>query len=211
MISLNFNSNYYSIADIVVTQEKIPCTAETLVHGLGTVDTSFDRADIAAGETIELPLWYAVHSNTSRSRIVKFQIPDIYKKKLKEICEADALAVDLGRMNKYYYSLGQYVTRFDRTNGIAAMLYDMCRSRCRSMIDLCKDPLKGLKNSKKFDFFEMELYSIGCEMNDKFNRWLCGSEAILQMPTMVTNHQKRRRAQIDDGDENTRLSKSPRL
>lgn len=196
----------------MVTQEKIPCTAETLVHGLGTVDSTFDEEDVQAGQTIELPLWYAVHSSTPRSRILRFKIPEVYEKKLKDVCEADALAVDLGRMNKFYYTFGQYVSRFDRSNTVSAMLYEMCRSRCRSMIDLCKDTAKELKNSRKFDYIEMQLYLRGCEMNEKFGRWLTGSEALLRTPLMVSNHQKRRRAQLEgDAEENTRLSKSPRL
>lgn len=208
----NYSANYYSISDIIVTQEKIPCTAENLVHGLGTVDTSFDEPNIAAGQTIELPLWYAAQSSAPRSRTFRFQIPEVYEKKLKDICEADALAVDLGRMNQFYYMFGQYISRFDRSNTVSAMLYEMCRSRCRSLIDLCKDTAKGLKNSKKFDHIELQLYTRGCRMNEKFGRWLTGSEALLHTPSMVTSHQKRRRAHMDpDGEENTRLSKSPRF
>lgn len=208
----SYSANYYSIYDILVTQEKIPCTAETTLHGLGAYDPSFDKANVNAGETLELPLWYAQYCNTPRSRILKFQVPEIYQKKLKEICEADALAVDLGRMNKFFYELGQYVLPYDRTQTLGGMLYETCRQRCRSLIDLCKDIERGLKNTKKFEYIELELYTIGCRTNDMFAKWLKGSAALLHTPIMVSNHQKRRRALLEgDTEENTRLSKSPRL
>lgn len=208
----NFATNYYSISDILVTQEKIPCIAEALLHGMGTLDSTFDHPNVAPGEKLELPLWYAANLNVQRSRLLKFQVPDIYKSRLKEICEADALAVDLGRMNKFFYTFGQYIVPYDRTATVAPMLYETCRARCRSLIDLSKDSLKQLKNSQKFEFIESQLYSIGCQTNDTFSKWLKGRELLLHAPIMVSNHQKRRRAQLDGGyGENTRLSKSPRI
>lgn len=208
----SYSSNYYSIYDILVTQEKIPCVAETILHGLGMYDSSFDNENVAAGETLELPLWYAQYCNAPRSRILKFEVPDIYKKKLKEICEADALAVDLGRMSKYFYELGQYVVPYDRTGSVSSMLYETCRQRCRSLIDLCKDTDKELKSTKKFEFVELELYTIGCNTNDLFSKWLSGTAALLDTPSMVTNHQKRKRALLGrDVEDNPRLSKSPRV
>lgn len=208
----NFSTNYYSIPDILVTQEKIPCIADTLLHGMGTLDSTFDSPNVAAGEKLELPLWYAVQINAPRSRILKFQVPDIYKSRLKEICEADALAVDLGRMNKFFYTFGQYIVPYDRSGTVAPMLYETCRARCRSLIDLSKDSSKQLKNAQKFDFIESELYSIGCQTNEAFTKWLKGRAMLLHTPFMVSNHQKRRRTQLDGGyEENKRLSKSPRL
>ncbi|XP_031638762.1 DNA replication complex GINS protein PSF3 [Contarinia nasturtii] len=205
----SYQTNYYSIQDILVTQEKIPCIAETLIHGIGTLDPTFDRPNIARGEKIELPLWYAIHQ---RSRTLNFQVPDIYKSRLKEICEADALAVDLGRMNKYFYSFGQYVTPFDNSHSVAPMLYETCRARCRSLIDLSKDSARGLKNAQKFEYIESELYSIGCQTTDSFTKWLSGRTELLHTPIMVSNHQKRQRAQLQDGyDDNPRLSKSPKI
>lgn len=208
----SFATNYYSIPDILVSQEKIPCIADAPLHGMGTLDSTFDHPDVAPGEKLELPLWYAAHGNTQRSRTLKFQVPDIYKSRLKEICEADALAVDLGRMNKFFYTFGQYIVPYDRTASVAPMLYETCRARCRSLIDLSKDSSKLLKNDTKFEFIESQLYSIGCQTNDAFSKWLKGRTVLLHTPIMVSNHQKRRRAQLEGGyEENTRLSKSPRI
>lgn len=97
-------------------------------------------------------------------------MPDIYKSRLKEICEADALAVDLGRMNKFFYTFGQYVVPFDNSHTLATMLYETCRARCRSLIDLSKDHSRDLKNAQKFEHIESELYAIGCSTTDSFTK-----------------------------------------
>lgn len=209
----SYQQNYYSIPDILVTQEKIPCVAKTLLHGIGTLDPTFDRPNVDRGERIELPLWYAVYqSRSSKSSTLTFQVPEIYKSRLKEICEADALSVDLGRLNKYFYTFGQYVVPFDNSRTLAPMLYETCRTRCRSLIDLSKDGTRELKNSQKFEFIESLLYLIGCQAHESFTKWLRGRTELLHAPIMVSNHQKRQRAQLDDVfDENPRLSKSPRL
>lgn len=41
------------------------------------------------------------------------------------MCEADANAVELGRMNKYFYEFGRYISSFDRVGYIGPMLVDV--------------------------------------------------------------------------------------
>lgn len=208
----SYSKNYYSIADILVTQEKIPCSAEMDLYGMGELDSTFDHPNVAAGEKLELPLWYAIECKAQRTRTLKFQVPDIFKSRLKDICEADALAVDLGRLNKFFYSFGYYIAPYDRSGTVAPMLYETCRARCRSLIDLSKDISRELKNSQKFEFIESELYLVGCQTNEAFTKWLRGRSSLLETPFMVTNHKKRQRAQLDGTyDDNPRLSKSPRI
>lgn len=58
----------------------------------------------------------------SSSRV---QVPDIFQKLSKDICEADANAVDLGRMNKNFYEFGRYLTRFDNIGHVGPMLVEV--------------------------------------------------------------------------------------
>lgn len=212
MNSTSYTKNYYSVADIIVTQEKIPCVAEMDLLGMGGLDSTFDQEHVKLGEKLELPLWYAIECRAQRSRTLKFQVPDIFKSRLKDICEADALAVDLGRMSKYFYAFGQYIVPYDQSGTVSSMLYNTCRARCRALVDLSKDVSRELKNAQKFEYIETEMYLEGCATNEAFAKWLKGRASLLQAPLMVANHQKRRRAQLDaDFDDNPRLSKSPRI
>ena len=47
--------NYFSIEDIFVTQEKIPCTVEQNLNHLGFLDSSSEITDLKAGQKVELP------------------------------------------------------------------------------------------------------------------------------------------------------------
>lgn len=60
--------NYFSIEDILVTQEKIPCTVEQPLSLLGFLDQSSESPDLSTGQEIELPLWYILQVQKERSR-----------------------------------------------------------------------------------------------------------------------------------------------
>ena len=60
------------------------------------------------------------------SCIFRVDIPDIYKSSTYgEICKADATAVDLGKLNKYYYEFGRYAAHFDKNGGVGSMVYEV--------------------------------------------------------------------------------------
>lgn len=71
--------NYFSIEDIFVTQEKIPCTVEQPLNHLGFLDPSSESADLKAGQDVELPLWYIlqVQKERSRNQFYKWVAPSI--------------------------------------------------------------------------------------------------------------------------------------
>lgn len=60
--------NYFSIEDIFVTQEKIPCEAEQAIASLGFLDPSCENLDLAIGQQVDLPLWYILQVQKDRSR-----------------------------------------------------------------------------------------------------------------------------------------------
>lgn len=57
---------------------------------------------------------------------IRVNIPDIYKSTYGEICRADATAIDLGKLNKYYYEFGRYVAAFDRNGFVGKIIYEVC-------------------------------------------------------------------------------------
>jgi hypothetical protein len=60
--------NYFSLEDIFVTAEKIPCEVEQNLQKLGFLDPSSDSPDLKAGTSLELPLWYILQVQKERSR-----------------------------------------------------------------------------------------------------------------------------------------------
>lgn len=67
----SYNPNYFSLEDIIVTQERIPCTVETRLVGMGNLDPSSIDADLEVGKKVEFPLWYAMNFDVSRARHLK--------------------------------------------------------------------------------------------------------------------------------------------
>lgn len=145
-MSRSYYPNYYSIEDIFVTQERIPCETEQELANLGFLDPSESSANLKKDQEVELPLWYILQVQKERGRnqfyrlvnfnlfllsfVLKFldfrvKIPNIYKATYGEICKADATAVDLGRLNRYFYELGRYVAHFDRNGFVAKMIYEV--------------------------------------------------------------------------------------
>lgn len=62
---------------------------------------------------------------TSGLFVSRVNIPDIYKSTYSDICRADATAIDLGKLNKYFYELGRYVAAFDRNGFVGKMIYEV--------------------------------------------------------------------------------------
>lgn len=60
--------NYFSIEDIFVTQERIPCETQQSLCKLGFLDPSSDSPDLKEGQQVELPLWYILQVQKERSR-----------------------------------------------------------------------------------------------------------------------------------------------
>lgn len=143
-MSWSYYPNYYSIDDIFVTQEKVPCIVEQDLAKIGFLDPSGSSLDLKKDQEVELPMWYVLQVQKDRGRnqfyrwetFIEFsefncilfcsvKIPNIYKQTYGEICKADATAVDLGRLNKYYYEFGRYVAHFDRNGFVARMIYEV--------------------------------------------------------------------------------------
>jgi GINS complex subunit 3 len=67
-MSRSYYPNYYSIEDIFVTQEKIPCETEQELANLGFLDPSESSANLKKDQEIELPLWYILQVQKERGR-----------------------------------------------------------------------------------------------------------------------------------------------
>lgn len=67
-MSHSYYPNYYSIEDIFVTQEKIPCETEQELVSLGFLDPSESSGNLKKNHEVELPLWYVLQVQKERGR-----------------------------------------------------------------------------------------------------------------------------------------------
>ncbi|KAG7163514.1 DNA replication complex GINS protein PSF3-like [Homarus americanus] len=74
--------SYFSINDILATNERVPCKFERTAYGIGFLDPSSGNKDLESGTKLELPCWLA-RALYSRRRIVSCHLPKIFKEKYR--------------------------------------------------------------------------------------------------------------------------------
>ena len=107
------DSNFFSIDDILASEQRIPCKFEQPVVGLGFIDQTSDEDDIQEGAKLELPLWLAAALRSRRRAIVSVELPKQYRQSYRDVLTADANVVDLHKLGPYYYGCGTMLLTFD--------------------------------------------------------------------------------------------------
>lgn len=188
-----FLPNYYSIDDIFVTQEKMPCRSLQVQRKMGFLDAGSESEDLGKVK-VDLPLWYCLAIGSSRNMTFKIEIPEIYSKVYVDICKADAKVVDLGKLNKYFFQFGRYVARFDSTGEVAKMLSDTFRTRMRFLVDqIHNDKVVDVRNELGLDNLEYQIFKATSGNLAKFTRWMKGdSLCTIEASDLVKQHRKRR-------------------
>lgn len=194
----SYTPNYFSIEDILVTQERIPSKFLVNIPKLGKLNPSAEENDIKQGTTLDLPLWLADPLSFERHPLISIELPRIYKEAYREILKADATAVDLHKLGLYFYELGLYVKRLDPRGEVERVLLHTFRSRFRQLMDFTDtvvcDPIK----QNRLDMLERLLFQMGHFGRMQLNSWLNNSEMRLEAASMVVNHKKRKRIDVDD-------------
>ncbi|KAA0202096.1 hypothetical protein HAZT_HAZT003098 [Hyalella azteca] len=80
----SYYPNYFSVEDILASQDRVPCKFEVTVKGLGYLDASSGNEDILPGSKIELPCWMARPlCSSKRLPIVSAQLPVNYRERYR--------------------------------------------------------------------------------------------------------------------------------
>ncbi|CAL1289604.1 unnamed protein product [Larinioides sclopetarius] len=191
---------YFSIDDILATQERIPCKFEVGVHKLGFLDPSSGNPDISKGTKLEIPLWMA-QALQSR-RIILTDIPRVYREAYREILNADATVVDLHKMGPYFYHLGLYLLRFTHQDSedISRMLNQTFRNRFRKLMDTSQNSLEEDATilTANLDRTEVALFNLGHKSLLDLKNWQHRKSQKILTANLVMNHKKRKRAIMDE-------------
>ena len=114
----SYQPNYFSLEDILATQERVPVITETDLKNLGFLDQGADNVDLVKGTKLELPFWCVegLKNNQARSYI-SVDLPKTYKEVYREIMNADPLVVDLNKLGPYYYEFGRHLIKMSPSEG----------------------------------------------------------------------------------------------
>ena len=146
--------DYFSIDDILSTQERIRCQLLVDIPKLGFLESSSatgtlndekkDYADehnfssLTANTKLELPYWMIYSICNCKTRFASLpELPLIYSRIQRQIFAADASVVDLAKQASHFYRQGRHLLElnFDEKRQVAMTLLQTYQQRFRSIMD----------------------------------------------------------------------------
>ncbi|KYN37136.1 DNA replication complex GINS protein PSF3 [Trachymyrmex septentrionalis] len=198
-LSYSYVPDYFSLTDILCTEERISCKIEVTLPRLGFLDLSSESEDLKPGAKLELPLWLAQPLNKVRESIVSVDIPKTYKEGYREILLADACTVVLNKWNPYYYELGMYLRKFN--NRDCEMIIDSLlltfRSRFRLIMDWAQNPVSDPMLNSLLPRLERDLFVTGRKAKVQLNEWLRKGSCTIETSQSAVNLKKRKRTDYE--------------
>ncbi|KAF5300888.1 hypothetical protein FQR65_LT09051, partial [Abscondita terminalis] len=189
----SYKPNYFSIEDILVTQERVPCKFLINVPKLGKLNPAAEENDIKPGTKLELPLWLAEPISSGRQPLISVDLPKTYRETHREILKADAVAVDLYKFGNNFYELGLYVSHLDPTGDVLKVLLHTFQTRFTQLMDLTENVVLDPTVQNRLDMLERSLFRDGHAGKMLLDNWLKNSGVPMEAAAMVLNHKKRKR------------------
>ncbi|XP_011689884.1 PREDICTED: DNA replication complex GINS protein PSF3 [Wasmannia auropunctata] len=194
-LSYSYMPDYFSLTDILCTEERISCKVEVTLPRLGFLDLSSESEDLKPGTRLELPLWLAQPLNKVKESIVSVDIPKTYKEGYREILLADACTVVLNKWNPYYYELGMCLRKFNNRDCeiIIDSLLLTFRSRFRLVMDWAQNPISDPMLNSLLPRLERDLFLTGRKAKLQLNEWLRKGSCVIETSQSAVNLKKRKR------------------
>ena len=137
--------NYFSLEDILASQERVPITIMQDLPKLGFLDPSSvhqtDPTNLAAGSKLELPLWMA--KALKGRRRIQVELPETWTPSQRQIINADPNVVDLHMLGPDFYQSGLHVLKLisdgqnleSEAEEVGNVLVDTLTRRFRGIMD----------------------------------------------------------------------------
>ena len=124
-------SKYYDIDAILTDAQKLPCTFEHDVPGLGYLESSSSSPDIKAGARLQLPVWLAEMLAVSQrlgtlSDVITLDIPVALSPRVQNALKADPRTVELRSLATHFYGLGERVLGLFEEEVLCDVLINVC-------------------------------------------------------------------------------------
>ena len=139
------SNHYFSLDDILASQERIPLTIKQNIPQLGFLDPQShyqeDATVLLTGTTLELPLWMA--KDFKAKNRAKLDLPKTWSLSQRQIIIADPNVVDLHKLGPYFYQSGCHILKYisvgqeldDEAETISNILVDTLTKRFRGIMD----------------------------------------------------------------------------
>jgi len=203
--------DYFNIDDILVTEERIPCTFTCPVLNMGRICSHSGVEHIDSGTKVPLPCWLAraLHSGNKRQRVITMDLPRQYNDVCRDVLFAEATCVNLQKLGSNYFSLAmRLISHFEHieSRDLAKTVLKAFQSRLRPIMDDCQNSLDAdwTARTQSLDESELSIFERGSVGLREYLRWERRETSRLGPCLTVTNMRqmrKRKFGQISN-DEN---------
>uniref|UniRef100_A0A1B6C2G2 DNA replication complex GINS protein PSF3 n=2 Tax=Clastoptera arizonana TaxID=38151 RepID=A0A1B6C2G2_9HEMI len=199
MFSFKYKSHYFSIENIIATQERVPCRFTKKVMFMGHLDSSSDENDIKPGTKLELPYWMVRSLTDPVVDVIEVESPKFFKESYRDILTADANVVDLHKMSKHYYQFGKLLSQLDSLQGkqLRSLLVQTFKDRFRKLLDWAQNMGADQLIAENLDDLEKQFLINSRDAQIKLNKWLEMGAGHIVAAEMVLNHKKRKLSALE--------------
>ncbi|SZF04753.1 unnamed protein product [Blumeria hordei] len=130
--------SYYDLDSILTDAQKVPCTFEFDVPGLGYLDNNVGHT-LKSSTRVELPLWLAemlaVSSISTTKTLVTLDLPQCLAPRVMNALKADPISVDIRTLAPNFYGLGARVLELFEEEEVCDILMQTWRARAAVIND----------------------------------------------------------------------------
>ncbi|KZF25474.1 DNA replication complex GINS protein PSF3 [Xylona heveae TC161] len=169
--------SYYDIDSILTDSQKVPCTFELSVPGLGYLSGNAG-GDMKQGTRCELPLWLAemLAVSLGNSAPITLDIPDALSQRVLNALKASPRSVDLRGQAPHFYRLGTRILDLFEDEEIVDVLTESFKKRAAEIADHAYNPRGALGEGADFlqgiDESERELFRAAHSSAKAMREWM---------------------------------------
>ncbi|CAK9442134.1 uncharacterized protein LODBEIA_P58770 [Lodderomyces beijingensis] len=182
--------SYYDLDDILADSEKLPCSFNHTIPGLGYLEGNPGKS-IKQGTKIELPIWLCgvlavidTHSSndptvssTTRdeARFVSLVDPEAINEKVQNAMKSDAKSLDLHKLSPQYYKLIERWCNLFYEPQLVELIMESLKKRSFEINNFASNVYAKHFNNDfiyTLDEFEKKLFKETSESNRLMRQWL---------------------------------------
>ncbi|KAK8165221.1 DNA replication complex GINS protein psf3 [Phyllosticta citrichinensis] len=173
------SNSYYDIDAILTDAQKVPCTFELTVPGLGYLDGNAGQ-DMKQGTKVELPLWLgemlAVSSPAAGFSMATLDLPAALSARVVNALKADSRTVDLRALAPHFFTLGARMLELFEEEEMGEILSESFKARAKVIADQAHNPRGALGEGADFlrglDESERQLFRAAHDSAKAVRLWM---------------------------------------
>ncbi|EXJ95271.1 DNA replication complex GINS protein psf3 [Capronia coronata CBS 617.96] len=172
--------SYYDVDAILTDSQKLPCTFELDVPGLGYLEGNVGGM-VKAGTKIDLPMWLGIMLAVSTgnapdsSQLVTLDFPTPLQQRVINALKADPRTVDLRAQAPHFYALGARIMELFDDTAVLDTLINTFKMRAAEIADQAHNPRGALGDGAEFlrglDETERQLFKAAHEGPKAVRAW----------------------------------------